>query len=224
MDSELLEQISQREGVSKIEPRTKQFIEALETKAPLYQVELTPQAVERLSNYYELLNEWNSRLHLVAPTAPGEFAVRHVLESLLLLQYLPEGARVADIGSGAGLPILPCLISRADVEAILIEASKKKAVFLREALKQTSTSNQASVIADRFENITAPDVDFVTCRALERFEKMLPTLVKWTPAKTTFLFFAGEGLVKEIQDCGLDSTAVLIPNSKRRFLVLARKE
>jgi 16S rRNA (guanine527-N7)-methyltransferase len=177
-----------------------------------------------LSKYYELLNEWNSRLHLVAPSAPDEFAARHILESLLLLQYLPEGARVADIGSGAGLPILPCLISRPDVEAVLIEASKKKAVFLREALNRTSTSKQASLIADRFENITAPDVDFITCRALERFEKMLPTLIEWAPAKATFLFFAGEGLVKEIQNFGLESTPVLIPNSRKRFLILAKKE
>jgi 16S rRNA (guanine527-N7)-methyltransferase len=210
--------------VSIIDSRTKHFTAALETKAALYQVKLTAQTVERLSTYYELLDEWNPRLHLVAPSAPGEFAARHVLESLLLLQYLPEGARVADIGSGAGLPILPCLISRPDVEAVLIEASKKKAVFLREALNQTSTSKQASVIAERFENITAPNVDFITCRALERFEKMLPTLIKWAPAKATILFFAGERLVKEIQNFGLDSTAVLIPNSRKRFLVLAKKE
>jgi 16S rRNA G527 N7-methylase RsmG len=97
-------------------------------------------------------------------------------------------------------------------------------VFLREALNHTSASKQASVIAERFENITAPDVDFITCRALERFEEMLPTLIEWSPAKATFLFFAGEGLVKEIQNFGLDSTTVLIPNSQRRFLFLVKKE
>lgn len=209
--------------MSLIHSQTKQFTKVLETNATLYQVELTTQAVERLSKYYELLNVWNSRLHLVAPSSPGEFATRHVLESLLLLQYLPEGARVADIGSGAGLPIIPCLISRPDIEAVLIEASKKKAVFLREALSQTSTSRQAGVIAERFENIAAPDIDFITCRALERFEKMLPTLFKWAPAKTTFLFFGGEGLAREIQNFGLASTAVLIPNSKRRFLFIVTR-
>jgi 16S rRNA (guanine527-N7)-methyltransferase len=210
--------------VSIIDSRTKHFTAALETKAALYQVKLTAQTVERLSKYYELLNEWNSRLHLVAPSAPDVFAVRHVLESLLLVQHLPEDARVADIGSGAGLPILPCLISRPDIEAVLIESSKKKAVFLREVLNQTSTSKQAGVIAERFENTTAPNVDFITCRALERFEKMLPTLIEWAPAKAKFLFFAGEGLVKEINNSGLDTTAFLIPNSRRRFLVLAKKE
>lgn len=210
--------------MSTIDSQTKQFVETLETKAATYQVELTTQAVERLSKYYELLNEWNSRLHLVAPSSPSEFAARHVLESLMLLQYLPEGARVADIGSGSGLPIIPCLISRPDIEAVLIEASKKKAVFLREALSKTSTSNQASVIAERFENMAAPDIDFITCRALERFEKMLPPLFKWAPAKVSFLFFAGEGVGTEIKNLGLASTAVLIPNSKRRFLFVLVKD
>ncbi|MDQ6652004.1 MAG: 16S rRNA (guanine(527)-N(7))-methyltransferase RsmG [Acidobacteriota bacterium] len=199
-------------------PQTSEFKEALETNAARYQVKLTAQAVERLSKYYELLNVWNSRLHLVAPSAPREFAARHVLESLLLLQYLPEGARLADVGSGAGLPIIPCLIVREDIEAVLIEASKKKAVFLREALRQTSTSKRATVIAERFENIAAPDIGFVTCRALERFEKMLPQLFKWAPANATLLLFGGHGLGKEIENSGLANSAVLIPNSKGRFL------
>ncbi len=204
-------------------PQTNEFRKALEAKAATYRVMLTAEALEGLTKYYELLNAWNSRLHLVAPTSPREFAARHVLESLLLLEYLPIGARVADIGSGAGLPIVPCLIGRADLEAVLIEASKKKAVFLREALSQTSTTRRATVIAERFENIAAPDVGFVTCRALERFEKMLANLLGWTPAKATLLLFGGEGLGKELENSGMPSTAVLIPNSKRRFLFVVKK-
>jgi 16S rRNA (guanine527-N7)-methyltransferase len=209
--------------MSTIDSQTKQFVETLETKAATYQVDLTTQAVERLSKYYELLNVWNSSLHLVAPSSPREFAARHVLESLVLLQYLPEGARVADVGSGAGLPIIPCLIVRQDIEAVLIEASKKKAVFLREALSHTSASKQATVIAERFENIAAPDIGFVICRALERFQEMLPTLFKWAPANTTLLLFGGDGLGREIEKSGLASSSVLAPNSKRRFLFVVVK-
>lgn len=200
-----------------------EFKEALETEAAGYQVELTAQAVETLLLYYELLNEWNPRLHLVGPTSPREFAARHVLESLMLLQYLPQRARVADIGSGAGLPIIPCLIVRPDIEAVLIEASKKKAVFLREAAGKTLTSQRAVVIAERFENTAAPDVGFISCRALERFERMLPSLFKWAPPNSTLLLFGGEGLGKKIKISGLVSYAVLIPNSKSRFLFVVNK-
>ena len=202
---------------------SKEFRDALESEAAAYEVVLTNESLEKLSQYYELLNAWNARLHLVAPTSPKEFATRHVLESLFLLQHLPQHARVADIGSGAGLPIIPCLIARPDIQAVLVEASKKKAVFLREALNKTSTGNRAAVIAERFEDIAAPDVAFVTCRALEHFETMLPQLIEWAPAKATLLLFGGEGLGRRLEDCGFPATSILIPKSSRRFLFVLTK-
>jgi len=199
------------------------FRKALETNAAAYGVTLTAEAVEGLANYYEILNLWNSRLHLVAPSSPIVFATRHILESLVLLEYLPIGARIADVGSGGGRPMIPCLIARPDLEAVLIEASGKKAVFLREALGKTSTSKRATVIADRFENVVAPDVGFVTCRALEHFKKMLPELLQWAPPTTTFLLFGGEGLRKEIENAGFTIMPTLLPNSERRFLFVVTK-
>lgn len=202
---------------------TKQFRETLGSEATAYEVTLPGPALEALSQYYELLNAWNSRIHLVAPCSPQEFATRHVLESLLLLKYLPDNASVAEVGAGAGLPILPCLIVRPDIRAVLIEASQKKAVFLREALTRTATSKQATVIAERFENVAAPPIGFVTCRALERFEEMLPHLLDWAPARATLLLFGGKRLERRIQNLGFASAAELMPKSKARFLFLVNK-
>jgi len=123
---------------------TRQFKETLENEASVYGVTLSAAALEGLSKYYELLNAWNSRLHLVAPCSPREFAKRHVLESLILLKYLPRDAVVADVGTGAGLPVLPCLIVRPDLRAVLIEASQKKAVFLHCDL-QTSLGHRRTL-------------------------------------------------------------------------------
>ena len=82
------------------------FTIALQQNAEEFDVELTTPAIERLQSYYALILKWNERLHLVGPCSPEEFATRHVLESLLLLRHLPTNASVADIGSGAGLPIV----------------------------------------------------------------------------------------------------------------------
>ena len=54
-----------------------------------YDLDLPEETLAQLGDYYSLLTRWNERLHLVAPCAPEEFATRHVLESLLLLTYLP---------------------------------------------------------------------------------------------------------------------------------------
>jgi len=199
-----------------------EFQDALKTRAPDYGITPTDSTLDRLVKYYELLNAWNPRLHLVAPSSPKVFATRHVLESLLLVNLLPDGALVADIGSGAGLPLIPCLIARPDISAVLIEASKKKAIFLREALSATGVSS-GSVMAERFENIDPPEVDFVTSRALERFEEMLPQLISWAAKPVTLLLFGGEGLGTKIAEIGLPSEKKLIPNSEKRYLFVVNK-
>lgn len=198
-----------------------EFKETLRGEAHHYEIALSNEQIERLGDYYELLCRWNPRLHLLAPCSPEEFATRHVLESLLLLRHLPARARIADIGSGAGLPIIPCLILQSDLRATLIEASKKKSVFLREALRVTGTADQATVIAERFESIQAPEVEFVTCRALERFKEMLPQLIGWAPAGGKLLLFGGEDLAKELDRQALEYSRVLIPGSRGRFLFTA---
>lgn len=203
--------------------QTSKFRETLESEAAEYGVVLSIEALGGLSRYFELLNIWNTRVHLVAPCSPQEFATRHILESLLLLKYLPTDASVAEVGAGGGLPIVPCLILRPDIRAVLVEAAQKKAVFLREALKETATAARATVIADRFENVAGPPVGFVTCRALERFEEMLPHLLEWAPAQATLLLFGGKRLEGRIESLGFASTAELIPKSKARFLFVVNK-
>src|SRR5713226_7971717 len=133
---------------------SEKFGQALWNNAAEFGIQLRAGEVTRLSKYYELLLKWNARLHLVAPCRPEEFATRHVLESLMLLHHLPQDARVVDVGSGAGLPTIPCLIMRADLRATLIESSRRKAVFLREALRDVHSREPARLTVARFEQTT----------------------------------------------------------------------
>ena len=200
---------------------TEKFGQALWNNAAEFEIQLRAAEVTRLSKYYELLLKWNDRLHLVAPCSPEEFATRHVLESLLLLSHLPQKARVLDVGSGAGLPIIPCLIIRTDLSATLIESSPRKAVFLREALRDVSNREPAALTVARFEQTTAPEADFVTCRALDRFQRFLPALIQWAPPTSTLLLFAGEELRKQLEILLPNAKAERIPRSDRRYLIVA---
>jgi len=195
------------------------FEQALISNMGSFSLDLCPETVTQLGEFYSLLTRWNERLHLVAPCAPEEFAVRHVLESLMLLKHLPQNARVADIGSGGGLPIIPCLIARPDLEATLIESSQKKAVFLREALSQLRI--KSVVIPRRFEEVEPPAVSFITCRALDQFMEKLPALLDWAPADSTLLLFGGESLAAVLEKTGVEFEQELIPRSEKRFLYLA---
>jgi 16S rRNA (guanine527-N7)-methyltransferase len=204
--------------------QTQEFCDALRSDAPRYGVSLTAEAIDQLSQYYELLSRWNVRLHLVAPCSSQEFARRHVLESLVALKHLPEAAIVAEVGAGAGLPVIPCLISRPDLGAVLIESAQKKTVFLREALAQIGAATRARVINARFETVTTPAVDVVTCRAIERFDELLPKLFQWSPAGARLLLFGAQRLEKRIESLGFTPAKELMPNSQGRFLYVVQKE
>lgn len=202
------------------------FTGTLETHGTRYNVQLTADTVARLGDYYEHLLKWNARLHLVAPCAPAEFATRHVLESLTACAHMPEGARACDVGSGGGLPIIPCLITRTDLGAVLVEASTKKAVFLRESLSRLGLRERARVVAQRFEQTDAPECEVVTCRALECFTAMYPRLVEWSPPASKLLLFGGrslEGLISEDQTLR-GYVAVKMPDSEQRFLFVCERK
>jgi 16S rRNA (guanine527-N7)-methyltransferase len=181
-----------------------------------FDLELSPETREQLGEFYSLLTRWNDRLHLVAPCPPEEFATRHVLESLLLLKHLPHDAKIADIGSGAGLPIIPCLLARPDLQATLIESSQKKSVFLREALNQLG--RPSIVVPKPFEQVDPPDVSFVTCRALDQFVDKVSMLINWAPAGTTLLLYGGESLRDQLKKAKVKFEQHLIPLSEKRFL------
>ena len=201
---------------------SEQFLTALRENERAYGLLLTDTQLTKLNTYFALVSKWNPRLHLVAPCSPQQFAVRHVLESLIIIRHLPQKARVADVGSGAGLPIIPCLIVRPDICAILIESSAKKAVFLREVLREIASDQHIKVVAKRFQDVDAAGYEFITCRALDKFGQLLPQMFDWVPAGGTMLLFAGEDLVKKTQSLIEDVRLEKIPNSERRYLVIVR--
>lgn len=200
------------------------FKETLETEAGNYGVTLSSDSVSGLGKYYELLLRWNQRLHLVAPCTPQQFATRHILESLTALKHLSANPSMAEVGAGAGLPLIPCMIVRPDLRGVLIDGAKKKAIFLREAVSHLGMSMRASVFGIRFEDVPVPGVNFVSCRALERYEEMLPHLLQWAPEGSTLLLFGAKRLEPRIESAGFKASAELMPGSKGRFLFVVRKD
>ncbi len=198
----------------------RQFIRALESNEKDFGLSLSAEKIFNLTKYYELVQKHNDLLHLVAPSPPEIFAVRHVLESIFAEKFLPKNARFADIGTGAGLPAVPCLIARKDTHGFLIESKLKKASFLREVLTECKLENRAEILNRQFEELELPDVDFVTCRALDKFAEKLPRILKWSKS-CGLLFFGGDNLGENLEKLGAKFERKLIPQSEQRFLFVA---
>lgn len=195
-----------------------QFIDALTANEPTFGVNLEGEKRERLADFYDLLLEHNPILHLVGPCTPEEFATRHVLESLTMLEHLPAKARFADIGSGGGLPAIPCLIARDDLQAVLIESKEKKAGFLKEAVTRCGIRDRVQLIGKQFSEVPQPNAGYVTCRALDKFTDRLPGLLRWA-GKRQMLLFGGENLRDVLTKTDRKiNTSRLMPLSERRYL------
>jgi 16S rRNA (guanine527-N7)-methyltransferase len=199
----------------------RQFIRALENNQEAFGISLSAEKIFNLTKYYELVCKHNDILHLVAPSSPETFAVRHILESLFAENFLPQNARFADIGTGAGLPSVPCLIARKDLRGFMIESKLKKASFLREVLKQCKLEDRAEILNRQFEELEKPDVDFITCRALDKFIEKIPKILKWSK-DCSLLFFGGNSLGENLEKRGVKFIRKLIPSSEQRFLFIAK--
>jgi 16S rRNA (guanine527-N7)-methyltransferase len=120
-------------------PRT-----ALERGIEEMALELPRTACERLLQYIALLAKWNRTYNLTAIRDPLGMVEQHLLDSLAVLPHLPlpmSGARVADAGSGAGLPGLPLALARPQWRVALLEANQKKAAFLRQVVIELTLDN-----------------------------------------------------------------------------------
>src|SRR5215213_1740184 len=176
---------------------TEKLIETIQNHQSDFGLRLEKIHLEKLADYYELVQKNNPLLHLVAPAAEEEFAVRHILESLTVLGFLPRSAKFADVGAGAGLPSIPCLLVREDLGGTLIESKLKKAAFLQEVLSKCGLENRISIINRQFEEVSKTAVSYVTCRALDKFTQKLPKLLKWSKG-AGLLFFGGNSLGEEL--------------------------
>ena len=199
----------------------REFIEALRSNQEEFGVRLDENVIDRLADYYQLVDDANALLHLVAPCKPEEFATRHILESLTLLKHLPAGSQFADIGPGAGLPSIPCLIARDDLTAVLIESKEKKSRFLEGVSSNLFASGRLEVINHQFEEVRNRDFPVITCRALDKFAEKLPRLVKWAKS-AKLLLFGGNALREPLDELGVKYEDEIMPFSEQRYLFVSK--
>ena len=199
-----------------------EFIEAIINNQSTYGLNLTEEKISLLNDYYELIQEHNEILHLVAPCDAEEFVMRHILESLTMLAFLPQKTRFADIGTGAGLPSIPCLIVRDDLRGVLIESKAKKTDFLQKVVEKCGLEKRVKIINKQFDEVRNFDISYVTCRALDKFTQKLPSILKWS-GNCSLLFFGGNNLREELKKNGVRFKEKLMPLSEQRYLFISKK-
>jgi 16S rRNA (guanine527-N7)-methyltransferase len=116
---------------------------------------LSQQQCEQLVNYVQLLEKWNKVHNFTAVTDPEAMMTRHVLDSLAVVNHVPE-SRLIDVGTGAGLPGLPMAIACPEKHVDLLDSRLKRTVFLQHCLQELAVTN-AQVIHSRLEDYIPKD-------------------------------------------------------------------
>ena len=100
------------------------------------------QLAERFDRYAELLVDWNQKINLTAITAPDDIVIKHFVDSLLLLKAydVPHGAKMIDVGTGAGFPSVPVAMVRGDIRLTLMDSLNKRINFLTELSAELGVS------------------------------------------------------------------------------------
>jgi len=138
-------------------------------------VPVSRETLAKLEAYLGLLVKWQKAINLVGRSTLEDPWRRHVLDCAQLFRHLPTGPlRVADLGSGAGLPGLVLAVLGV-AEMHLVEADRRKAQFLREAARHLALDN-VRVHAVRIDTLDL-QVDVVTARALAPLTDLLPLAV-----------------------------------------------
>lgn len=137
---------------------------------------LTADQHARLTTYAELVARWSPRINLVARGDLPRLWDRHIADAAQLVPLIPPDARsIADLGSGAGLPGLVLAILTG-LPTHLVERDRRKAAFLREAVRATAAT---ATVHDADATALPPlAAGLVTARALAPLPDLLPLVAR----------------------------------------------
>jgi len=162
-------------------------------------IAITDAQLILLQKHQQMVLEKNKVMNLTAITDPSEFAVKHIIDSLALLPYVPYKTHLADIGTGAGFPGIVLAIMRKDVHVTLVDALRKRVIFLQEAVQQLGLTNVECIHA-RAEDLARKGqiFDICTARAVARMDKLAKWVLPITKKGGLFLAMKGPETQEEL--------------------------
>lgn len=201
-------------------------------------LDVSDTLLDKLDMYAAFLTDYNQKVNLTAITDPSEIAVKHFLDSLLLLAAveIPLGASLIDVGTGAGFPGIPVHLMREDLHLTLLDSLNKRIVFLGELCQRLKLD--VSLLHARAEDAgRSPSLreqfDFATARAVASLPVLCEYCLPFVRVGGLFAALKSRGVTEEtaLAAHALDllggrvesERSFRLPDSSERCILLIRK-
>lgn len=161
-------------------------------------IDVSRETFTRLETYVAHLLKWQQRINLISPKTIPDIWERHIIDSAQLASLIPnKETRIADLGSGAGLPgLILAIMGHQDVH--LIESDERKSIFLSEAARVTDT--KLTIHLARIESNPLNKFDIITARACASLEQLLTWSYPMMSQHAICYFAKGKNYAMEIDD------------------------
>ncbi len=204
-----------------------------------FDINLSNEEMEKFETYAKLLVEWNEKINLTAITEPCEICEKHFLDSVLpfyMWNGVKDGAKIIDVGTGAGFPSCPLKVMKNDLKLTLLDSLNKRINFL-------STLFDALLLdakcvhgrAEEYGNNTEfrEKYDIATARAVANLRDLCEYCMPFVKVGGYFVALKGQSGLDEVNDAknaiktlgGVVEKTIEynLPNGDGRVLVVIRK-
>ena len=216
-----------------------EFLRHVKQKAQEIGYNLQEEQLEQFFTYKELLIEWNKKMNLTAIEQEEDIITKHFIDSLSIASYIPDTAKVIDIGTGAGFPGIPLKILKKDLSITLLDSLNKRITFLEEVIRNLSLENIQAVHA-RAEELAHKEeyreqYDIAVSRAVAPMHTLLEYMLPYVKIGGKCICMKGpnlQGESKDLQNC-LETLGgkiekieeIVLPETEiKRNIMLIKKE
>ncbi|WP_180084213.1 16S rRNA (guanine(527)-N(7))-methyltransferase RsmG [Acinetobacter sp. YH12145] len=206
------------------------FFQDLKQGSQKLGLDLSEEALNLLLKYQDALVLWNKAYNLTAIRDPKEMLVKHLLDSLSILNDLPAG-RLLDIGTGGGMPGMIIALCQPERECVLLDANGKKIRFLKQFIADLKLKNVIAV-QTRVENEDSINelgqFDVITSRAFASLTDFVDASKPYMHAQSIIASMKGLIPEEEVEalksDFKIDIVALKVPRlDEQRHLIFLKR-
>ena len=178
----------------------------IKTNADIVGIEVSDDLIKKLDIYAKELKEWNEKINLTAIKDDEGIAIKHFIDSLMLLKYvtIPENAKLIDVGTGAGFPGLVIAAARSDVKVTLLDSTGKKLKVVADIAEKMGLTNyeilnmRAEEAGQKIEY--REQYDFATARAVAELRVLSEYCLPFVKKDGYFVSMKGALAEQEIEN------------------------